>query len=187
MSTITLKSFAQIVGLIWIPFNTCPLVLPLTLNYLFFGGWKCFSTVTHSPPAHPIASGSWIYPSLTKSSMCCLLVSNDYLAARIKLSMVPGKIQISTQQGHFHLSNITTYSVQTKKLWVSPAGAANNNRWSQEIHQTEAPTINQACVSWSTTAQATGYPYSGEFHFLGKDKVDRSASAASIIYWAPTI
>lgn len=69
----------------------------------------------HSPPAGPIASINQIHQSPTKASMCRLLVSNNYLAAQVKLSILPGKIQISTQEGHFNLSNITIYLVQTEK------------------------------------------------------------------------
>lgn len=68
----------------------------------------------HSPLASPIASKSQIHQSPTKASMCRLLVSSNYLAAQERLSILPGKIQISTQESHFNLSNITIYLVQTE-------------------------------------------------------------------------
>lgn len=58
---------------------------------------------------------SQIHQSPTNAPMCHLLVSNNFLVAQIKLLMLPEKIQISTWEGYFHLSNITIYLIQSEK------------------------------------------------------------------------
>lgn len=63
--TITLKSFAQLVGMIWIYWTHV-----LWLCFLLStspGGWRLFSTVPHSTPT------SQIQQTPTKAGMCCLL------------------------------------------------------------------------------------------------------------------
>lgn len=81
--------------------NTHSLVLHLTLNFSRTG--RGFSPLLLSPLE------SWVQQTPTKAHMRCLLFSNNHAAIQIKLSMLPGKIQISTPQGLFHLSNTTIY------------------------------------------------------------------------------
>lgn len=113
---------------------------PASYPKLFYRGWSFFSTVMHSPPADSTASMSQIHQSPTKVSTCPLLVSNNYPAAQVKLSVLPGKTQISTQEDHFYLSNITIYLVQTEKSYqLTGSELTAMICWSQEMNQIGSP------------------------------------------------